>query len=114
MSGLTEDGGFHDRPVVVRKLKTRGEERGTRLEDQNLDMTKQLVQGSVLSRGLQIATGLFLRVYRRDELHTGNLPQTPEAGIGSIGCRKQDIGIQEEPVHPSISTRRIMGDSIRV
>ncbi len=114
MSGLTEDCGFQDRPVVVRKLETGGEERGSGLEDQNLYMTKQLAQGSVLNRGLQVATGLFLRVCRRDELHADNLPQAPEAGIGSIGCGKQDIGIQEEPLHPSIPGHRIVGDSVRI
>lgn len=114
MSGLTEDCGFQDRPVVVRKIETGGEERRAGLEDQNLYMTKKLAQGSVLNRGLQVATGLFLRVCRRDELHTDNLPQAPGAGIGSIGCGKQDIGIQEEPVHPSIPSHRIVRDSVRV
>lgn len=114
MSGFTEDCGFQDRPVVVRKLETGGEERGAGLEDQNLYMTKKLAQGRVLNRGLQVATGLFLRVCRRDELYTDNLPQAPEAGIGSIGCGKQDIGIQEEPVHPSIPGHHIVGDSIGV
>jgi hypothetical protein len=86
MSGLTEECGFQDWPVVIRKIETGGEERGAGLEDQNLYMTKKLAQGRVLNRGLQVATGLFLRVCRRDELYTDNLPQSSEAGIGSIGC----------------------------
>ena len=62
MSGVTEECGFQDRPVVVRKIETGREERGAGLEDQNPDMTKKLAQGGALNRGLRVATGLFLRV----------------------------------------------------
>lgn len=36
MSGLTEDCGFQDRPVVIGKIETGEKERGAGLEDQNL------------------------------------------------------------------------------
>lgn len=114
MRSLTEDGSFQDWSVVVWKFEARRQKRGSGLEDQHLYMTKQLAQGDALNRGLQIATGLLLRIGRGDELDAGKLPQTPKAGIGSIGCRKQNIGIQEEPIHSSIPGHRVVGDGIGV
>lgn len=46
MRGLTEDCGFQDRPVVIGKIEIGEKERGTGLEDQNRDITKELDQES--------------------------------------------------------------------
>ena len=79
-----------------------------------LDLAQETSQSGSLCCCLQIPPSLGYRILRRQELHVVELPEPAERGVfPQRGC-KEDVRIENDPMHASNAGGFVVRDRVRI